>query len=55
MRIMVIQIVVDVLRKFPKGMEKREEELKISEIRDHPLHSIAKIGKNTEKTPGDLI
>ena len=51
MKVMVISLVIGTLGTIPKRLVKGMELL---EITDYPNYSIIKIGKNTEKSPGDL-
>ena len=51
----VIPIVIGALGAVTKGLVKGLEELGNKRTSgDHPNYSIIKIGKNTEKSPGDL-
>ena len=50
----MIIIVVGVLGIVPKGLKKKTEETENQRKNwDHKDHSIVKINKNTEKSPGD--
>ena len=53
--IRVRPIVVEALLTVTKGLEKRQKEFwNQKKNRDDPHHCIVKIGKNTEKSPGDV-
>ena len=52
MKVLVISIVVAAFGKVPKGWGKRIGNQRWN--RDYTGENIIKIGKNTEKSPGDL-
>ena len=55
MKVTVILVISGTLRTLPERLGKGTGKVENRRTnRDHPNHSITKIGQNTEKSPGDL-